>query len=336
MMRRWAAPCAAFAFTLAVVASSILGSWQLFDNNGAARQSSVAGARVTNDATYESAVALDRAAARSLDTVRAAVSRHDTVAPPPTTGDVLTFFQALLYGPPPAAQPQPTVGEVLVFFNALLYEPGPTPPSPTVAETLIFFHALLYGGESTATPPQSVAPSPPAPVPARRATAIPVPATPVPAPTAPPPPPPPPAATNDADVWTEAAFTAAVWDAVNARRAEHGLGAVSTEPLLHAAARDYAVLMADARWFSHTGPDGSSFVDRIVAAGFPFTVAVGEVLAMGSHGWPADEVVEAWMDSPPHREQLLSGEYTRAGLECAFSHENGALMVRCVMEFAAS
>jgi uncharacterized protein YkwD len=126
-----------------------------------------------------------------------------------------------------------------------------------------------------------------------------------------------------------------VWSGVNARRAQHGLAPVANEGRLYTAAANYAVLMAEHRWFSHTGPDGSSFVDRIVAAGFPFTVQVGEILAMGSHGWPAGEVVQAWMDSPPHREQILFGGYTRAGLECAFSSENGALMVRCAMEFAA-
>jgi uncharacterized protein YkwD len=141
---------------------------------------------------------------------------------------------------------------------------------------------------------------------------------------------------NDGDgVWIEAPFTADVWEGVNARRVLHGLAPVDIEGRLYDAARDYAMLSAERRWFSHTGPDGSSFVDRIVSAGFPFTVKVGEVLAMGSHGWPPAEVVQAWIDSPPHRSQLLHPEYTRAGLECAFTHENGALMVRCVMEFAA-
>ena len=122
---------------------------------------------------------------------------------------------------------------------------------------------------------------------------------------------------------------------VNAQRANAGLRPVGSDARLTNAAAPYAKMLADNHWFSHTGPDGSTLVTRDEAAGFPFTVQVGEVLAMGSDGWPADGVVQAWMDSPPHREQLLNAAYTRAGLGCAFSREHGVLMVRCAMEFAA-
>jgi uncharacterized protein YkwD len=125
-----------------------------------------------------------------------------------------------------------------------------------------------------------------------------------------------------------------VWDGVNARRAQAGLAAVISEPRLTRAASDYAIAMSAADWFSHTGPDGSSFVDRIVAAGFPFEGQVGEILAMGTNGWPAADVVQAWMDSPGHREQMLMPGYRLAGLDCAFTRDGGALTVRCAMEFA--
>jgi uncharacterized protein YkwD len=312
MKGRWAAGFA-IGFMSALIAGAALASWTLFSGDRPSRQSSVAGARIEPPGVGND----DRLTAAITD-FRSRRARAETQTAAPTVADVLTFFDALLYGAP--AQPEPTVGEALVFFNALLYGPGPTPSQPSVADTLVFFYALLYGGESLASPPAPAAEPPSAAK-------------------APPPPPtatpePPPAAQTDADVWTESLFTQSVWDGVNARRAQAGLGAVSAEGRLHAAAYNYATLIAERRWFSHTGPDGSSFVDRIVAAGFPFTVEVGEVLAMGSQGWPADEVVGAWMDSAPHREQLLNPAYTRAGLECAFTHENGALMVRCVMEFA--
>jgi uncharacterized protein YkwD len=328
----------------ALAAGAVFGSWMLFSGSPESRQSSVAGTRIAaqqerDDVGLIAAIAKFRRNAAQIEAESGEPTAGEVLvffnallygpaleAEQPTIDDVLTFFQALLYGAPPQGA-QPTVGEVLVFFHALLYEPGPTPPLPSVADTLIFFHALLYGGESTAAPQPPPAAEPP---PAARAPAPPPLATPV-----PPPPPAPPAAQTAADVWTEASFTQAVWDGVNARRAAAGLGGVAPEGRLHVAAYDYAILIAETRWFSHTGPDGSSFVDRIEAAGFPFTVQVGEVLAMGSHGWPPGEVVQAWIDSPPHREQLLNAAYTRAGLECAFSHENGALMVRCVMEFAA-
>ncbi len=322
MERRWAAGFAIGFAMCAIVAGAAVGSWMLFSGDRAPRQSSVAGARIESPA-----VGSDDRLTTAITDFRAGRSRARTQTSAPTVADVLTFFDALLYGARP--QPEPTVSEVLVFFNALLHEPGPTPPAPSVADTLVFFHALLYGGESLAAPPPAPAAEPP---PAADAPELPPTATPVP----PIPPSAPPASQADAGVWTEASFTQSVWDGVNARRAQAGLGIVSVEGRLRAAAYNYALLITERRWFSHTGPDGSSFVDRIVAAGFPFTVEVGEVLAMGSHGWPPAEVVDAWMDSPAHREQLLNAAYTRAGLECAFTQENGALMVRCVMEFAAS
>lgn len=61
--------------------------------------------------------------------------------------------------------------------------------------------------------------------------------------------------------------------------------------------------MANAETVSHTGPDGSPLVTRIEGAGVPFTVMVGETLAMGSLGWEPASVVQAWMDSPAHRER---------------------------------
>jgi len=202
---------------------------------------------------------------------------------------------------------------------------------PSVAQVLIFFHVLLSESpHETASAPASeafiaaslpVAPplAPVAPAPAATATPI----------------LPPPPATPAADVWTDASFTQEVWDGVNARRTQLGLAPVAVDTRLARAASDYAVLISETHWFSHTGPDASSFVDRITAAGFPFEGQLGEVLAMGTDGWPAAGVVQAWIDSPPHREQLLNPDYRLAGLACAFTREAGRLTVRCVMEFAA-
>jgi uncharacterized protein YkwD len=311
MTRRWTGRHTLVAASATSIVFAVVGSYLLFAGAEPPR-SQVAGTRIMRSVTG----ARDPGAVPALAHRRmGSQNDNEAPAPQPSVAETLSFFRTLLYGPPP-----PSIADTLVFFHALLYAPG-APPSPSVAETLVFFHALLYGSSNDT-------PQPPAPEPRPVARA------PQPAPT--PTPLPPLEATADPGVWTDASFTHAVWDGVNQRRAQAGLGAVSQEPRMYVAARDYAVLSAERRWFSHTGPDGSSFVDRLVAAGFPFTVTVGEVLAMGSHGWPSDGVVQAWIDSPPHREQLLNPEYTRAGLECAFSHENGALMVRCVMEFAAS
>ena len=111
------------------------------------------------------------------------------------------------------------------------------------------------------------------------------------------------------------------------------MGPLTSEPRLTQAAKDYAKVLADFNWFSHTGPDGSDLVSRTEAAGFPFTVQIGEVIAWGSDGWPPADIVQAWLDSPSHREQIMSGVYGRAGIGCYFT-DHGTLMVRCVMDLA--
>ena len=218
----------------------------------------------------------------------------------------------------------PSLKEILdsavVLVAARLLEPPPGVLISGVAP------AVATPTETPAPVRQHIAPAP---------TATPtLPPPPPPAPTrpAPPPPPnpapPPPNSTSSED----AGYTTAVWDAVNAMRTTRGLPALRRDPALEGAARSYAHTLAAARWFSHTGPDGSTMGQRLAAAGV--TTAAGEVLAMGTNGWPAQSVAQAWLDSPPHREQIL-GAYSRAGVACAFSVENGAQTVRCVMELAA-
>ena len=240
------------------------------------------------------------------------------------------FFEAV------AATPTPTLAEILVaadqvqraqdFFRAV--EGLETEPAPTLAEVLVAadevnrFRAWIEA--ATVAPP---APAPPVP------TNTPLPPTENPAP-------PPqanleqPARIPAGSGWYDPGFEAQVMADVNARRAEQGLGALSLEPRLGQAAKDYAKVLADNNWFNHTGPDGSTLVSRVEAAGFPFTVQIGEVLAWGSSGWPPEEIVQAWMESPSHREQIMGSVYTRAGIGCYFTND-ATLMVRCVIDLAA-
>lgn len=133
--------------------------------------------------------------------------------------------------------------------------------------------------------------------------------------------------------WYDDGYNAQVFAGVNARRAAAGLGPLRVEPRLARAAADYAKVLADSNHFSHTGPDGSTLVSRVEAAGFPFTVQVGEVIAWGTNGWSATGVVQAWIDSPSHKEQILGAAYTRAGVGCYFTRE-ATIVVRCVMDLA--
>ncbi len=266
------------------------------------------------------------------------------MAPPPTLAESWLAGAALIKaGVIPA--PTPTLGETWLAVDAMI-KAGvlPTPPwmlnvapTPTLRETLEAAVVLVKAGAMP--PPPSLAAdqqaqvAPPASLPA---TSTPVPPTSTPLPptktptvvakTA--------TAAASRSGWYDDAYTAQVFSLVNQRRQAAGLPPLAVEPRLANSAATYAKVLADSNTFSHTGPDGSTLVTRDEAAGFPFTVQIGEVLAWGSSGWTPGEIVQAWMDSPPHREEIMSPVYTRAGAGCYFTN-NGTLMVRCAMELAA-
>lgn len=243
----------------------------------------------------------------------------------------------------PVAAPTATLAETLRAADALV-KAGVIAPPPTLEQTLLAADALVKAGVIVPPPPPLIdilraasilagaRAAPPGPDRAQSApptaTSTPLPPTKTPV-----------AATKIATVapssggWYDDAFTAQVFSLVNQRRQAAGLQPLAAEPRLATSAATYAKVLADNNWFSHTGPDGSTLVTRDEAAGFPFTVQIGEVLAWGSNGWKPNEIVQAWMDSPAHREQILSPAYARAGAGCYFTNK-GTQMVRCAMELA--
>ncbi len=242
-----------------------------------------------------------------LESVQAADALVKTgkLTPPPSLAESLRaadiLAKAASIGPPTP----PTLAESLqpadILANAGLITP-PAPPSvPRLNDIL---HAAAIIAEVQSAPPPPATP---------RATS----------------------ASAGSGGWYDDAFTAQVFAGVNQRRQNAGLQPLAVEPHLANAAATYAKVLADTNTFSHTGPDGSTLVTRTEAAGFPFTVQIGEVLAWGSNGWTPAEIVQAWMDSPAHHEQIMSAIYTRAGAGCYFTNSGGTQMVRCAMELAA-
>lgn len=104
----------------------------------------------------------------------------------------------------------------------------------------------------------------------------------------------------------------------NEERAAAGCDEVGTDERLRTAARSHSQDMADNGYFSHTGQDGSSFVDRAESAGYPRPA--GENIAMG-YRTPAD-VVRGWMNSDGHRRNMLSCSHQMVGVGLAYN-DNG-------------
>jgi uncharacterized protein YkwD len=108
-----------------------------------------------------------------------------------------------------------------------------------------------------------------------------------------------------------------VVELTNAERTAAGCAEVDTDERLRTAARGHSQDMADHDYFSHTGLDGSSFVDRAQAAGYPSPA--GENIAMG-YRTPAD-VMRGWMDSDGHRRNLLDCSHQDIGVGLGYDRD---------------
>jgi uncharacterized protein YkwD len=98
---------------------------------------------------------------------------------------------------------------------------------------------------------------------------------------------------------------------VNVERARAGCGPVSADPALARAAQRHSSDMAARDYFSHTSPDGTTFADRIRAAGYAGD-AIAENIAAGQT--TAKAVIASWMGSASHRANLLGCTYRVVGV----------------------
>ena len=85
---------------------------------------------------------------------------------------------------------------------------------------------------------------------------------------------------------------------------------------LSTAAQSKADDMVARDYWSHTAPDGKQAWSFVDSTGYTYQV-VGENLAYGFSS--GDEVVRGWLNSPSHRENLLSNDYTEVGFGIAQS-----------------
>ena len=94
----------------------------------------------------------------------------------------------------------------------------------------------------------------------------------------------------------------------NSARSQNGYAALVEDGALSEAAAVRAREIA--RSFSHTRPSGASFSSALSESGVSYLRA-GENIASGQKS--ASEVVNAWMNSPGHRANILSSSYSRIG-----------------------
>ncbi len=123
---------------------------------------------------------------------------------------------------------------------------------------------------------------------------------------------------------------AGVLPLLNTARASVGAGALTMNAQLVAAAQGHSSWMAANETLSHTGAGGSSFTDRISAAGYTWTTAAENVLVRGDDS--SGGIFGQWQASPPHNANMMNPAYVDVGIACATS---AAGNVYCTMDLAA-
>lgn len=103
---------------------------------------------------------------------------------------------------------------------------------------------------------------------------------------------------------------------INDYRADKGLGELVLSDRLTKAAGNHSLDMASKDYFSHKSLNGSSFVDRIRAAGYTYNTALGENIAAGQ--WRAADVFKSWKASSGHNAIMLGKSYKAVGIARAF------------------
>jgi uncharacterized protein YkwD len=105
---------------------------------------------------------------------------------------------------------------------------------------------------------------------------------------------------------------------VDDERRHAGRQPLTVDFRLDAAAQRHADDMLARSYFAHRDPDGKTVRERGREAGFDWS-AIGENIAEGQQS--VKEVVESWMRSAGHRENILDRRYTRTGVGLAFGRD---------------
>lgn len=119
----------------------------------------------------------------------------------------------------------------------------------------------------------------------------------------------------------------------NQKRQENGLPPLSLSDQLAAAAASKANDMLAKNYWSHIAPDGTTPWVFIRNSGYNYIYA-GENLARGYTN--AADVVNAWMASPTHRDNMLSSKYQNIGFAIVTGNLTGEETVLVVEMFGST
>lgn len=122
-----------------------------------------------------------------------------------------------------------------------------------------------------------------------------------------------------------------VAELTNQNRISASVKSLKTNPLLEKAANLKARDMARIGYFSHVSPQGQNPWYWLDQAGYSFSYA-GENLAVNF--FDSKSAVNAWLASPGHRQNILSGKFTETGIGQSVGQYQGRETIYLVQFFA--
>ncbi|MDP2860224.1 MAG: CAP domain-containing protein [bacterium] len=117
----------------------------------------------------------------------------------------------------------------------------------------------------------------------------------------------------------------------NKQRIENNLPPLKENKLLDASAKLKVDDMFKNQYFEHVSPTGIGVDGLVKKAGYEY-ILIGENLAMGNFQ-NSEKVVEAWMNSPGHRENILNNKYQEIGVAVFEGIYNGRKVWMAVQHF---
>jgi uncharacterized protein YkwD len=113
------------------------------------------------------------------------------------------------------------------------------------------------------------------------------------------------------------AYESSILGRINALRGVRGLRPLRVSRPLNVAATYHTAQMGGRGFFEHESANGAPFwrrIERFYPSRSYRSWSVGENILWGSPDIAANEAVREWMQSPPHRANLLSREWREIGL----------------------
>jgi uncharacterized protein YkwD len=127
-----------------------------------------------------------------------------------------------------------------------------------------------------------------------------------------------------------AAVAREMLERVNAERRKASRRPLFVNPRLERAAQAHAEDMLARSFYGHENPDRMGPLQRAIVSGYR-PAAVGENIARGE--FSVEEVMEGWMASEPHRQDLLDPNYTEVGFGFAHGKNDNGYQVVWVQLF---